>query len=232
MSVGAERKEEGKDNDVELALPYLCGPERLCAVGVVGECALGIEDAEAPARGRAERVAVEEVRTASERLPKDDGGGEDVHEMYGVKAVPAAVEDADHDAEEDAALYRHAALPDVQQLGEVMPVVVPVKEKHVPQACAEKPCDAAVDADVRDVFFISSAVRLCEEVADTRRKQDGEGDDDAVGADGEVPDVEKILMQGTALLYSAAKSGNSARKMMSSRFTALPSARTAACPMT
>ena len=76
-------------------------------------------------------------------------------------------------------------------------VVVPVKEEHIPETRTEESCDAAVDAEVGDVFLIAASVRLCEEISDACREQDGERDDNTIGADGEVPDVEEILMQGS-----------------------------------
>ena len=170
----AEDEQQGKDDDVELSLPYLRRPERLRTVGVVREGGVGVEDAEAAARRRAECVPVEEVRTAAECLSEDNRRCGNVHKVDGVELVFPAVEDADEHTEKDTALDRHAALPDVQNLGEVVPVVVPVKEEYVPEPCAEQSRDAAVDAEIGDVLFVATSVRLCEKVADARREQDRE----------------------------------------------------------
>lgn len=87
MTACAEDEEEGEDDDVELSLPDLRRPERLRAVGMVGEGGVGIENAEAAACRRAECVPVEEVRTAAERLSEDDGGRGNVHKVNGVEPV-------------------------------------------------------------------------------------------------------------------------------------------------
>ena len=194
MTARAEEEEEREDDDVELPLPDLCRPERLCAVCVVGEGRCRIEDAKVSTGRRAEGVAVEEVCTAPQRLTENDGGGDDIEEMDGVKAVLSAVEDADEHAEKDTALDGHTALPDVQQLGQMVLIVVPVKEEDIPEPRTEKPCDAAVDSDVGDVLLVAAPIRLCEVVGDPCGKEDREGDHDAVGTDGKISDVEEILM--------------------------------------
>ena len=80
------------------------------------------------------------------------------------------------------------------QLGQMMAVVIPVKEEDVPEARAEQSGDAAVDAEVDDVLLVAAAVRLCQEVADACREDDGERQHEAVGPYREVSDIEKILM--------------------------------------
>ena len=174
VSACAEDEQEGKDDDVELPLPDLRRPERLCAVGVVGKCRVGVEDAEAAARRRAEGVSVEEVRAAPERLSEYNRRCGNVHKVDGVEFIPAAVKDADEHTEKDTALDRHAALPDVQNLGQVVLIVVPVKEEHIPEPRAEESRNTAVDAEVGDMLLVPASVRLCEKVADARREQDGE----------------------------------------------------------
>ena len=77
-------------------------------------CAPYVWYAKVSAGRRAEGVAVEEVCTTPEGLTEDDGGGDNVEEVDGVKTVFSAVEDTDEHAEKDAALDGHAALPDVQ----------------------------------------------------------------------------------------------------------------------
>ena len=194
MTARTEEEKEREDDDVELSLPDLRRPERLCAVCVVSEGCCRIEDAKVSAGRRTEGVAVEEVCTAPEGLTEDDGGRNDIEEVDGVKAVLSAVEDTDEHAEKDTALDGHTALPDVQQLGQMVLIVVPVKEEDIPEPRTEKPCDAAVDADVDDVLLVAAAVRLCEVVGDPCGKEDREGDHDAVGTDGKISDVEEILM--------------------------------------
>ena len=69
-------------------------------------------------------------------MSEDDGGRYDVGECPRVDAVTARVEDADDGAEQHAALDRHAALPDVQKLRQVVLVVIPIEEEDVPEPCA------------------------------------------------------------------------------------------------
>ena len=113
MTARTEEEKEREDDDVELSLPDLRRPERLCAVCVVSEGCCRIEDAKVSAGRRTEGVAVEEVRAAPEGLTEDDGGRDNVEEVDGVKTVFSAVEDTDEHTEKDAALDGHTALPDV-----------------------------------------------------------------------------------------------------------------------
>ena len=50
----------------------------------------------------------------------------------GSEMVVTAVPDACEDAEDDAALDGHAALPDVEEFCQMMAVVIPVEEKNIP----------------------------------------------------------------------------------------------------
>ena len=76
----------------------------------------------------------------------------------------------------------------------MMAVVIPVEEENVPEACAEQSRDAAVDAEVDDVFLVAASICLGEEVADACREDDRERQHEAVRPDREVSDIEKILM--------------------------------------
>jgi hypothetical protein len=73
-------------------------------------------------------------------------------------------------------------------------VVVPVKEEDVPESGTKKPGNAAVDADVDDVFFVAAAIVFGEEVADTGGQDDGEREYEPIGAYRKLPNVEQILM--------------------------------------
>ena len=50
----------------------------------------------------------------------------------------------------------------------MMAVVVPIEEEDVEEARTEKPCDAAVDAKIDDVFLIAAAVCLGKEIRRAR----------------------------------------------------------------
>lgn len=81
VSRRAVEQEQREDGRIELSLPDFRGPERLVAVCMIGERRRRIEDAESGARRRAERIAIEKICTAAERLAEDDGRREDIHEM-------------------------------------------------------------------------------------------------------------------------------------------------------
>ena len=132
----AKDEEKCEDEDVKLAFPDFRRPQGLAAVGMEGERRLGIEDAERGAGWCAEGIAVQKIGRAAERLSEDDGRRYDVGERPRVDAVTARVEDADDGAEQHAALDRHAALPDVQKLRQVVLVVIPIEEEDVPEPCA------------------------------------------------------------------------------------------------
>lgn len=192
----AEHEQEGEDHDVQLSFPYFGGPEWLIAIGMIGEGGGGVEDAEGRSRGRTEGIAVQEISTSPQGLSKDDGGGEDVAQRPGVEAMMLGIEKAGGNTEEDASLDGHAPLPDIEDFREMVGVIIPVEEEDIPEPGTEKTCNAAVDADVHDVFFIPASILLGEEIADTGGEDDAHGEYEAVSADGEVTDEEEILMHG------------------------------------
>ena len=106
-------KKQGKDDDIELTLPDLCGPERLIAVRPMGKGRSRVQYAETAARRSAECIAVSEVGRASQCLPENDRGRDDVEKVEDIEPLMTRVKNAGDDAEEDAALNCHAALPDI-----------------------------------------------------------------------------------------------------------------------
>lgn len=129
-------KQKPENNKIELSFPDFCRPQGLCAVGAVGKRRFGIENAEAAAGRSAESVAVKKVRAASQPLTEDDGRRADVHHGENVDFVPPAIENAGCYAEDNAALDSHAALPNIEKLSQMVLVIIPVKEKNVPQPCS------------------------------------------------------------------------------------------------
>ena len=166
----AVEQQDGENHHVELPLPDLGGPERLVAVGVMGERRTGVDDAVGHACGRAESVAVQQVRTTAEGLAEDERRCDDIKEVDGVQLMFMGIPDACEHAEENATLDGHASLPDVEDLREVAAVVFPVKEEHIPKPCTEQPCRTAVDAEVDDVLLIAAPVCLGEKIGHTRRE--------------------------------------------------------------
>ena len=73
-------------------------------------------------------------------------------------------------------------------------VIRPVEKEDIPETGADEPRDTAVDAEVYDVFLIAAPVGFREEITDACREDDGKGEHEPVGADGEVPEEEEILV--------------------------------------
>lgn len=191
---GAIDEEQREYDEVELSFPHFRRPQRLSTVRLIRERRRWVEYAKRAARRRAESVAIQKISAASESLPEHDGGADDVGECPRVDAMPLRVDEANDDAEEHAALYRHAALPDVEELREMVVVVRPVKEKDVPEARAEYAREPAVYAHVDDMLM-PAPVGFGEVVRHTRREYDGETQHEPVRPYGEIPDEKKILMQ-------------------------------------
>lgn len=187
----AEQQQQGEDDDIELALPDFSRPERLVAVGEMGKGSRRINDAEGRTRRGTKRIAIQQIGTAAKGLAKNDGRGKYIHEMHCVEMVALAVPDACEHAEKDAALDGHAALPDVEELRQVMAVVIPVKEKDIPESRSQKTGHTAVNAEVDDVLLIAAAISLGKEIANSCGENNGKRKYETVGPYGEVPNVKR-----------------------------------------
>ena len=69
-----------------------------------------------------------------------------------------AVPNAGKHACNNAALHCHAALPYKGNFQQVVLVVIPVEKKHIPQARADKPGKAAVNADIKNALVPASVL--------------------------------------------------------------------------
>ena len=195
-----EYEEKGENDEIQLSLPDLSRPEGLPAVSVIGEGGGRIEDAEIRARRRAEGVSIQQICAASQRLPKDDGGSEDVRESPGIQMMTPGIEKTGDNPQQHPALNGHSALPDMEELCEMIRVVIPVKKEDIPQPCPQKTGDTTVDADIHYMFFVAPPVLLCQEIADPRGEDDAEGYDETISPNGELPNVEQVLMHRKPLL--------------------------------
>ena len=159
----AEDEQQGEDDNIQLTLPNLCRPQRHGAIGLVGQRTLRIKQAEAAACRRAEGIAVEQVRHAADGLAYEQRGRYDVAKLYPVDVVHFAVGYAGSYACKHAALHSHAALPDEGNLQQMVAVVIPVEEEHIPQPAANQSGKAAINTDIKNVLM-PAAILLGEEV--------------------------------------------------------------------
>ena len=126
-----EKRDE--DEHIALAFPYFGWPERLCAVGVVRKGGRWVEKSEIASCRMAKGVAVHEIGDASDGLAQDD------RRSYGVRKgkngnLPFPEEEVRSDRSKDkSALDGHAALPDVRDFQQMISIIIPVKEKDIPQ---------------------------------------------------------------------------------------------------
>ena len=197
MAEAGEPQEQDKDEDVALALPYFRRPEGLRAVGAEGERGVGIEKAEVSARGMAEGVAVHEVGNAAHGLPEDDGRGDRVREGEHRDAVPPQIDLGGGEGEEEPALDSHAALPDEEELRQVVVIVVPVEEEDVPQTAAENAGEGDGESQVEDVRFPAASVFFQEKIGGDASGENAQREENAVEADREVADEGEVLVHGS-----------------------------------
>ena len=101
----------------------------------------------------------------------------------------AAVEDAGDYPQDNASLDCHASLPYVEQFCQVVLIIIPVKEKYIPEPCPQKAAQAAVDADICHVLMVAS-VLLGEEIGYAGSDDDADAQHQPVGADGKIPYIE------------------------------------------
>lgn len=182
---GAVQEQEAEDEKIQLAFPDFGRPQGLCSVGVVGKGGLGIEDAEASAGRCPKGIAVQQVGAASQPLAEDDGRGADIHHSQDIDFVLAAVQDAGDDTQDNASLDCHAPLPHVEDFRQVVLVIIPVKEEHVPEPCPQKAAQAAVDADICHMLMVAS-VLPGEEIRHAGGDDDADAQHQPVGPDGEI----------------------------------------------
>lgn len=183
---GTVQEQKAEDEEVQLALPDFGRPQGLCSVGVVGKGGLGIEDAEASAGRCPEGIAVQQVGTAPQPLAEDDGRGADIHHCQNIDFVLAAVQDAGDDTQDNAPLDCHASLPHVEDFRQVVLVIIPVKEEHVPEPRPQKAAQAAVNADVCHMLMVA-AVLPGEKIRHAGGDDDADAQHQPVGPDGKIP---------------------------------------------
>lgn len=212
VAEAGEPQEQDEDEDVPLAFPHFRRPQGLRAVRAEGERGVRVEQAEVSAGGMAEGVAVHEVGDAPHGLPEDDGRGDRVREGKDRDVVPPEVDIGGDEGEEEAALDGHAALPDEEEFREVVVVVVPVEEEHVPQPPAEDAGEGDGEPQVEDVLFPAAAVFFQQEIGGDAAGEDAEGKEDPVEADGEVPDESEVLMHDGPFSAKAAESETGAQE--------------------
>ena len=108
--------------------------------------------------------------------------------------MAAAVQDSCDYAEYNSTLNGHAALPDIEQFGEMVAVIPPVKEKDIPKTCADQAGNAAVNPEIDEVFFVAVSFSLSKKIAGPGSQNDGQREYESVSADGKIADKKQILM--------------------------------------
>ena len=194
MAGTAEHQQQGEDHHIQLTFPYFGRPERLCAVGMSGQCSRWVNDAEGTAGRGAEGIPIQKIGTASQCLSEDDGRSQCIHEADGIEMMAAAVQDSCDYAEYNSTLNGHAALPDIEQFGEMVAVIPPVKEKDIPKTCADQAGNAAVNPEIDEVLFIAVSFSLSKKIAGPSSQNDGQREYESVSADGKIADKKQILM--------------------------------------
>ena len=115
--------------------------------------------------------------------------------------APAVHRTAQHSAQ-DASLDGHAPLPHKGDFSKVLAVIAPVKEEHVPQPGPDESAEAAVDAEVRQVFLPAPAIPPGQEIGHRRGHENGGAQHQAVHPHRKIADKKQILMHSKVLSYT------------------------------
>lgn len=121
-----------------------------------------------------EGVAVHEVGHAADRLAEDDGRRDEVGEGPGVDVMAARVPVAGDRSEYQAALNRHAALPDEGDFQQVVVIIGPIEEEDVPKAAADDAGQTAAEGEIEYVDVPAPAVPLRDVVGCNAGRDDAE----------------------------------------------------------
>jgi hypothetical protein len=109
----------------------------------------------------AEQLAIDEIGDTSEEQPERHGSGDDVDQAPGRDAAMACEQRHRQDRAEKAAVERHAALPDGEDLQRVRQKTRQVVEEHVSGAAAEDDAEGSPDDKVVDVGRLEWRARRC-----------------------------------------------------------------------
>ena len=160
----------------------------------------GIEQAEIAAGRAAERVAVEQVGHPADRLSQDDGrSGDDIGEFPGIDVVTFGVKITNDGSGDHAALDGHAALPDEGDFQQMVLVIGPIEEKHIPKPRADNAGQTAIQTHVWHMV-VPAAILTGQEPSRGGGQHDAEAHDQAVHPDREIADMKQILVHGVLLL--------------------------------
>ena len=96
-----------------------------------------------------------------------------------------AVNDTGNQTAQHTALHRHTALPHKRDLQQVVLVIAPVKEKHIPQAAADQSGKTAVNADIQHMLM-PAAVLPRQKIRRAGGQENRQGEHQPVHAYGEV----------------------------------------------
>ncbi len=172
------------------------GDEVVRDLRLVGQGLLGKPGCEQVVRvaGAAPAAAGREAAQAAECLPDGDGGSHRVGVLHEGHLVLAHVPDGEQHRPDEAAVEDQAALPEFEDAGEVVRVLVPVDDdEEDPRADHRRDEDAEGEGEH---LVLVEAAALGSAGGERHRYQEAAGDEDAVGVDGngERPlEVEDVL---------------------------------------
>src|SRR2546428_610795 len=178
-AAGESRAEPGGEEPEHHEVPDRLVEEGRVEVLVLAEAERAVwrRDVELPRKIRrsAERLFVEEVPPASDRLAERDRGGRDVETAEDWKPPVIRQPRADEGTQDQPAVDREPALPDGDDLPWVPAVVIPVEENLVEprshEAREDRPLPAADDVVGRQV--VASGLTMAEpEAGDDRRRHE------------------------------------------------------------
>lgn len=121
-----------------------------------------------------EGIAVHEVGHAADGLAENDGRCDEVGKSPGVDVVAARVPVAGDRSEYQAALNRHAALPDEGDFQQVVVIIGPIEEEDVPKAAADDAGQTAAKGEIEYVDVPAPAVPLRDVVGCNAGRDDAE----------------------------------------------------------
>src|SRR5213083_2387507 len=178
-ATGESRSEPGGEEPEHHEVPDRLVEEGRVEILVLAEAERAVwrRDVELPRKVRrpAERLFVEEVPPASDRLAERDRGGRDVETSEDRKPPAVRQPHADEGTQDQPPVDREPALPDGDDLPWVPAVVIPVEENLVEprshEAREDRPLPAADDVVRRQV--VASGLTMAEpEAGDDRRRHE------------------------------------------------------------
>ena len=133
----------------------------------------------------AEGLAVTEVGHTADGLAQNDGWCQEVGKGPRIDVMIFCVGNAGNGAEEKTSLDSHAALPDEGDFKEVIVIVRPIEEEHIPETAADNTGETTIHGEVKYMGVPATAVAFHNIVARNACRDDAQHKEQAIGTDGE-----------------------------------------------